>query len=57
MVQSSQHKAKPVFTSQRAWGAIHQLLNIILQLRILVLLPVTTLAYVVKGMNCSQIGE
>jgi hypothetical protein len=30
------------------WGAIHQLLNIILQLRILVLLFVSTLPYVVK---------
>jgi hypothetical protein len=30
-------------------GAIHQLLNIILQLRILVLLLVSTLSYVVKS--------
>jgi hypothetical protein len=34
-----------------AWGAIHQLLNIILQLRILVLLLVSTLPYVVKVKN------
>jgi hypothetical protein len=30
------------------WGAIHQLLNIILQLRILVSLLVSTLPYVLK---------
>jgi hypothetical protein len=40
-----------------AWGAIHQLLNIILKLRILVLLPVSTLPYVVKVKNYSLIGE
>jgi hypothetical protein len=34
-------------------GAIHQLLNIILQLRILVLLFVSTLPYVVKAKNYS----
>jgi hypothetical protein len=34
-----------------SWGAIHQLLNIILQLRILVLLLVSTLPYVVKVKN------
>jgi hypothetical protein len=34
-------------------GAIHQLLNIILKLRILVLLPVSTLTYVVKVKNYS----
>jgi hypothetical protein len=34
-------------------GAIHQLLNIILQLRILVLLLVSTLPYVVKVKNYS----
>jgi hypothetical protein len=34
-------------------GAIHQLLNIILKLRILVLLPVSTLPYVVKVTNYS----
>jgi hypothetical protein len=34
-------------------GAIHQLLNIILKLRILVLLTVSTLPYVVKVKNCS----
>jgi hypothetical protein len=36
-----------------ARGAIHQLLNIILQLRILVLLLVSTLPYVVKVKNYS----
>jgi hypothetical protein len=36
-----------------AWGAIHQLLNIILQLRILVLLLLSTLPYVVKVENYS----
>jgi hypothetical protein len=35
------------------WGAIHQLLNIILQLRILVLLLMSTLPYVVKVKNYS----
>jgi hypothetical protein len=35
------------------WGAIYQLLNIILQLRILVLLLVSTLPYVVKVKNYS----
>jgi hypothetical protein len=40
-----------------AWGAIHQLFNIILQLRILVLLLVSTLLYVVKVKNYSKIGE
>jgi hypothetical protein len=34
-------------------GAIHQFLNIILKLRILVLLPVLTLSYVVKVKNYS----
>jgi hypothetical protein len=34
-------------------GAIHQLLNIILQLRIFVLLPVSTLSYVVQVKNYS----
>jgi hypothetical protein len=38
-------------------GVIHQLLSIILKLRILVLLPVLTLPYVVTIKNCSQIGE
>jgi hypothetical protein len=38
----------------RSRGAIHQFLNIILQLRILVLLPVsTTMPYVVKVKNYS----
>jgi hypothetical protein len=37
----------------QARGAIHQLLNIILQLRILVLLLVSTLPYVVKVNNYS----
>jgi hypothetical protein len=36
-----------------ACGAIHQLLNIILKLRILVLLPVSTLPYIVKVNNYS----
>jgi hypothetical protein len=40
-----------------ARGAIHQLLNIILQLRILVLLPVSTLPYVVRVKISSYIGE
>jgi hypothetical protein len=35
------------------WGAIHQLLGIILKLRILVLLPVSTLRYVVNVKNHS----
>jgi hypothetical protein len=39
------------------WGAIHQLLNIILKLRILVLLPVSKLPYVVIVKNYSLIGE
>jgi hypothetical protein len=39
------------------WGAMQQLLNIIIQLRILVLLLVSTLPYVVKGKNYSYIGE
>jgi hypothetical protein len=38
-------------------GAIHQLLSIILQLRILVLLPVSNPPYVVKVKNYSLIGE
>jgi hypothetical protein len=43
--------AQPGATVPR--GAIHQLLNIILQLRILVLLLVSTLLYVVKVKNYS----
>jgi hypothetical protein len=35
------------------WGAIYQLLGIILKLRIIVLLPVSTLPYVVKVKNYS----
>jgi hypothetical protein len=44
-----------IYKSRRIgiWGAIHQLLNIILQLRILVLLPVSTMPYVVKVKNYS----
>jgi hypothetical protein len=38
-------------------GAIHQLLSIILKLRILVLLPVSNLHYVLKVKNYSLIGE
>jgi hypothetical protein len=38
-------------------GAIHQLLSIILKLRILVLSPVSNLPYVVKVKNYSLIGE
>jgi hypothetical protein len=34
-------------------GAIHQLLSIILKLRILVLLPVSTMPYVVMAKNYS----
>jgi hypothetical protein len=37
-----------------ARGEIHQLLSIILKLRILVLLPVSTLPYVVKVKNCGE---
>jgi hypothetical protein len=37
--------------SKAIWGAIHQLLSIILQLRILVLLPVSTMPYVVIVKN------
>jgi hypothetical protein len=40
-----------------ARGAIHQLLSIILILRILVLLPVSTMPYVVNLKNYSLIGE
>jgi hypothetical protein len=39
------------------WGAIHQLLSIILKSRILVLLLVSTLSYVAKVENYSLIGE
>jgi hypothetical protein len=39
--------------SLQHWGAIHPLLNIILQLRILVLLLVSTVPYVVKVENYS----
>jgi hypothetical protein len=39
------------------WGAIHQLFSIILKVRILVLLPVSTLPYVLKVKNYSLIGE
>jgi hypothetical protein len=38
-------------------GAIHQLINIMLQFRSLVLLPVSTMPYVVKVKNNSYIGE
>jgi hypothetical protein len=38
-------------------GAFHQLLSIILKLRILVLLPVSNLPFVVKVKNYSLIGE
>jgi hypothetical protein len=40
-----------------ARGAIHQLLNIILKLRILVFFPVSTLPYVVIVYNYFLIGE
>jgi hypothetical protein len=36
-----------------SWGAIHQYLRIILKLRILVLLPVSTLPYLVQAKNHS----
>jgi hypothetical protein len=36
-----------------SWGAIHQLLSIILKLRILVLLPVSTMPFVVIVNNYS----
>jgi hypothetical protein len=36
-----------------AWGAIHQLLSIIHKLKILVLLPLSTMPYVVKVKNYS----
>jgi hypothetical protein len=36
-----------------SWGAIHQLLSIILKLRIVVLLPVSTMPYVVVVKNDS----
>jgi hypothetical protein len=36
-----------------AWGAVHQFLRIIINLRILVLLPVSTLPYVVRVKNSS----
>jgi hypothetical protein len=39
------------------WGAIHQLLSIILKLRILVLSPLSNLPYVVTVKNYSLIGE
>jgi hypothetical protein len=39
--------------TQAIWGAIHQLLSIILKLRILVLLPVSTMPYVVMVKNYS----
>jgi hypothetical protein len=44
-------------TSVEVRGAIHQLLNIILKLRILVLLPVSTKPYVAIVKNYSLIGE
>jgi hypothetical protein len=40
-----------------ARGAIHQFLRIILNIRILVLLPVSTLPYVDRVKNSSLIGE
>jgi hypothetical protein len=40
-----------------SWGAIHQLLSIILKLGILVLLLVSTIPYVVIVKNYSEIGE
>jgi hypothetical protein len=46
-------KVKFQSTLTHPWGAIHELLNIILKLRILVLLPVSTLPFVVKVKNCS----
>jgi hypothetical protein len=36
-----------------SWGAIHQCLRIILKLRILVLIPVSTMPYVVEVKNFS----
>jgi hypothetical protein len=41
---------------KKARGAIHQLLSIIVKLRILVLLAVSNLPYVVKVKNYSLIG-
>jgi hypothetical protein len=38
-------------TFPQVWGAIHQLLGLILKLRILVLLPVSNLPYVVNVNN------
>jgi hypothetical protein len=54
---SSNHPGKSVSgygeAVEKCRGAIRQFLNIILQLRILVLLPVSTLPYVVKVKNYS----
>jgi hypothetical protein len=50
---SALYCSAPFSLSDAVWGAIHQLLNIILQLRILVLLLVSTLPYVVKVKNYS----
>jgi antibiotic biosynthesis monooxygenase (ABM) superfamily enzyme len=49
-------KAKQIFllsAYSKVWGAIHQFLRIILKLRILVLLLVSTLPFVVKVKNYS----
>jgi hypothetical protein len=46
-----------IFDDLQYWGAIHQLLSIILKLRTFVLSPVSNLPCVVKVNNYSLIGE
>jgi hypothetical protein len=52
---NSAYEGDEVYSHPR--GAIHQLLSIVLKLRILVLLPVSTLPYIVKVKNQPTIGE
>jgi hypothetical protein len=49
----SEAKQSKETTEEKNWGAIHQLLSIILKLKILVLLPVSTMPYVVIINNYS----
>jgi hypothetical protein len=53
MTQAEYLVADPRKMAPLVWGEIHQLLNIILKLGILVLLTVSTLACVVKVKNYS----
>jgi hypothetical protein len=57
VVEEAKADAERKGAEAEARGAFHQLLSIILKLRILVLLPVSNLPYVGKVKNHSLFGE